>query len=163
MLYDSLVFEAVTISTLFAEPSFIIYRNGSEERFAGTLKFIVDAGKVCAVNIIGAEDYLMSVVSTSGAKDLKACAIETRKWLAGQLRLRNTQRDTIIGPAFDNTPSLVTWLEHRPEEESYVPAASAHRNFDVCAGEHCRQYHGITEKADASVRAALDETWGKTE
>lgn len=164
MLYDSLVFEAVTISTLFAEPSFIIYRNGLEERFAGTLKFIVDAGKVCAVNIIGAEDYLMSVVSTSGAKDLGAFAIETRKWLAGQISLRNSQRDTIIGPAFDNTPSLVTWLEHRPEEETHGQAApSVHGKFDVCAGEHCRQYHGITEKADASVRAAIDETWGKTE
>ena len=51
MLYDDLVFEAVTISTLFAEPSFIIFHDGVEERFAGTLKFIVDGGKVCAVNI----------------------------------------------------------------------------------------------------------------
>ena len=117
MLYDELDFEAVTISTLFAEPSFIIYREDGPERFAGTLKFIVDGGKVCAVNIIGAEDYLMSVVSTSGARDLKSKAIGTRQWLMAQVGLRHAHKAAMGGPGLDSTPSLVTWLEHRPLEE----------------------------------------------
>jgi hypothetical protein len=162
MLYDELVFEAVTISTLFAEPSFIIYGADGPERFAGTLKFIVDGGKVCAVNIIGAEDYLMSVVSTSGANDLKARAISTRQWLMAQVGHRHAHKAVIAGPGLDNTPSLVTWLEHRPVEKS-AQDAPAHLNFDVCATEHCRPYYGITDKADAKARAAIDETWGQTE
>lgn len=160
MLYDELVFEAATISTLFAEPSFIIYGADGPRRYAGTLKFIVDCGKVCAVNLIGAEDYLMSVVSTSGADDLKSLSVSTRRWLMAQVGHRNAHRHIIGGPGLDNTPSLVTWLEHRPSEISHEDAP-VHAQFDVCATEHCRPYIGITEKADASVRSAIDETWGK--
>ena len=162
MLYDDLVFEAVTISTLFAEPSFIIFRDGVEERFAGTLKFIVDGGKVCAVNIIGAEDYLMSVVSTAGKENLKALAVSTRRWLLSQVAHRQSHKAVIGGPGLDNTPSLVTWLEHRPEDKK-PEDLPAHLRFDVCATEHCRPYYGITEKANSKVRAAIDETWGQTE
>ena len=53
-LYDELVFEAMTISTLFAEPSFILYgvtigvdfhwQRKQDQKFAGTLKFIVENG-----------------------------------------------------------------------------------------------------------------------
>lgn len=162
MLYDELVFEAVTISTLFAEPSFIIYRDGSEERFAGTLKFIVDAGKVCAVNIIGAEDYLMSVVSTSGIEDLKSLAVSTRAWLLAQVAHRSSHRAVVGGPGLADTPSVVTWLEHRPKETAAADTP-VHARFDVCATEHCRPYYGITDKADSAARAAIDETWGKTQ
>ena len=162
MLYDELVFEAVTISTLFAEPSFIIYRDGAPERFAGTLKFIVDEGKVCAVNIIGAEDYLMSVVSTSGEEDLKALAVSTRRWLMAQLDRRHTHRTIIGGPDLDSTPRVVTWLENRPKDnEAQEDVQPRHSKFDVCATEHCRPYYGITEKADTKARAAIDETWGQ--
>ena len=163
MLYDELVFEAVTISTLFAEPSFIIYREDSQERFAGTLKFIVDGGKVCAVNIIGAEDYLMSVVSTSSAaSDLKSEAIGARRWLMARVGLRHAHKAVPGGPGLDNTPSLVTWLEHRTEDKE-AQELPEHASFDVCSTEHCRPYYGITDKADARVRAAIDETWGQTQ
>ena len=60
-LYDELVFEAQTEATMFAEPSFILYgvtigvdfhwERKVTQKFAGTLKFIVDGGKVTAVNI----------------------------------------------------------------------------------------------------------------
>ena len=162
MLYDELVFEAVTISTLFAEPSFIIYREHGEYRFAGTLKFIVDGGKVCAVNIIGAEDYLMSVVSTSGAQDLKSAAIGARRWLMAQVGHRHVQKAVIGGPELDNTSSLVTWLEHKPKDNQALDLP-VHARFDVCATEHCRPYYGITDKADSRARAAIDETWGQTQ
>ena len=116
---------------------------------------------MCAVNIIGAEDYLMSVVSTSGARDLKSKAIGTRQWLMAQVGLRHAHKAAMGGPGLENTPSLVTWLEHRPEEEKKAEDTPAHLRFDVCASEHCRPYYGITDKADASVRSAIDETWGQ--
>ncbi|MBR1927631.1 MAG: DUF4922 domain-containing protein, partial [Bacteroidales bacterium] len=68
-LYDELFFEARTEATLFAEPSFILrgvtigvdfhWERKVTHKYAGTLKFIVDGGKVAAVNIIGVEDYLL--------------------------------------------------------------------------------------------------------
>ena len=94
-LYDELVFEAPTISTLFAEPSFILYgvtigvdfhwQRQQDQQFAGTLKFIVDEGKVVAVNVIGVEDYLLSVISsemkaTASPEFLKAHAVISRSW-----------------------------------------------------------------------------------
>ena len=70
VLYDELVFEAVTISTLFAEPSFILY--GEEpHRFAGTLKFRVAGEKVEALNILGTEDYLLSIISLMPPQEQK--------------------------------------------------------------------------------------------
>lgn len=161
MLYDELVFEAVTISTLFAEPSFILYTEEGPQRFAGTLKFIVDSGRVQAVNLIGAEDYLLSVVSTASEEgDLRDRAISARTWLMAQVHLRHAERVAIGGPSLDSTPGVVTWLEHRPEQADAL--RPVHPHFDVCAGEHCRRYVGMTPAADSAVRAAVDETWGNT-
>ncbi|MBP3257402.1 MAG: DUF4922 domain-containing protein [Bacteroidales bacterium] len=87
VLYDELVFEAVTISTLFAEPSFILY--GEEpRRFAGTLKFRVADGQVEAVNILGAEDYLLSIVSLMPHAQQKEKAFRLRKALMKGEKLR---------------------------------------------------------------------------
>ena len=80
VLYDELVFEAVTISTLFAEPSFILY--GEEpHRFAGTLKFRVAGEKVEALNILGTEDYLLSIISLMPPQEQKNSAFRLRKAL----------------------------------------------------------------------------------
>lgn len=109
--YDELVFEAVTISTLFAEPSFLIYKEGTR-RYAGTLKFLVKEDKVQAVNILGTEDYLLSVVSLMPPQEQKERALALRKALL--------KGERITDP-----------------------------------------YIGLTEKADAAARAAIDETWGQ--
>ena len=72
-LYDELTFEAQTEARMFAEPSFILHdvtigvdfhwERKVTRKYAGTLRFIADEGKVTAVNIIGIEDYLLSVIS----------------------------------------------------------------------------------------------------
>ena len=166
VLYDELVFEAVTISTLFAEPSFIIYGEDGPDRYAGTLKFIVHKGLVQAVNEVGAEDYLLGVLALEAAgKDsgwLRERAVELRTWLLAQCARRQAGKPCTGGPALENAAQLVTYLEHRPQDA--VPAADGpvHSRFDVCAGEHCHRYRGLTEQADAAVRAAIDETWGST-
>ena len=59
-LYDELYFDSVTRSTLFAEPSFILrsvpigidfhWQRKVTQKFAGSLKFIVEGGKLTAVN-----------------------------------------------------------------------------------------------------------------
>ncbi len=77
VLYDNLVFEAKTISTLFAEPSFIIYKDGETLQYAGSLSFVVSDGRVQAINGIGLEDYLVGVLGplNPGCED----AIEARR------------------------------------------------------------------------------------
>ena len=117
-LYDELVFEAVTISTLFAEPSFIIYLEDGPHRYAGTLKFVVEDGKVQAVNLLGAEDWLLSVISLVPAAQQRPEAVRRRRWLYERM------------------------------EAGII---------------RCQDYIGLTDKADAAARAAVDETWGKLE
>ena len=181
-LYDELVFEAPTISTLFAEPSFILYgvtigvdfhwQRQQDQQFAGTLKFIVDAGKVVAVNIIGIEDYLLSVISSemrasASLEFLKAHAVISRSWVMAQVAHRKARKDSPVPFAFDNVPSLVTWLDrahasedtHSDEVIRWFDHEDHHR-FDVCADDHCQRYQGLTLAVGDKVRAAVDETWG---
>ena len=166
VLYDELVFEAPTISTLFAEPSFLLLIDGERRQFAGTLCFQVDAGKVCAINRIGAEDYLLSVLSAEAASldddALRRRAISLRASLLEKVQRRLAGKAQVGGPSLNNTPELLTYLEHRsaaaPSEEG-----PAHNLYDVCATEHCHPYPGLTAAADARVRSAIDQTWGKLE
>ena len=137
-LYDSLTFDAVTRSTLFAEPTFILYdmpigidfhwQRKITRRFAGRLSFIVEGDMIRAVNTIGAEDYLLSVISSemlAGAPPefLKAHAIISRSWLMRNLR--------------------------------------SHEDFDVCADDHCQRYQGLDLAVGSAVRDAVDTTWGQ--
>lgn len=68
ILYDELYFEAKTLSTMFAETSFIIH-DGNEcdnvRSYAGALKIIADGSALKAVNILGVEDMLCSVLSAA--------------------------------------------------------------------------------------------------
>lgn len=163
VLYDELIFEAATISTLFAEPSFILYADDGLRRYAGTLKFIVEGNQVRAVNLLGAEDYLLSVVSLYPESEQKAQAIRLRRWVTDQMARRQIGSRPVLGPELCSTPGVVTWVEHRPVQEKSPEELPVHSHYDVCADEHCQLYIGLTEKADAAARAAIDETWGQLE
>ena len=99
MVYDELYFDSMTLSTLFAEASFILYdvvigkefhwQQKRTLKFAGGLKFIVEGDMVTAVNCVGAEDYLLSVISSemkasAGLELLKAHAVISRSWVAAR-------------------------------------------------------------------------------
>lgn len=100
MLYDELYFESVTRSTLFAEPTFVLkdvligkefhWQQKRTLSFAGSLKFIVEGKNVVAVNHIGIENYLLSVISSemkssAGLELLKAHAVISRSWALSNL------------------------------------------------------------------------------
>ena len=187
-LYDELYFEAQTISTLFAEPSFKLHdvrigkdfhwERRQDQTFAGTLKFIVEGGAVTAVNVIGLEDYLLSVISsemkaTASLEFLKAHAVISRSWVVAQLRSRKARSDEIPFAAPD-TPSLVTWLTSGRRAEGNAPAPASgqtrivkwfdhsdHKFYDLCADDHCQRYQGLTLAIGENVRTAIDQTWGK--
>ena len=168
MLYDELVFDAVTPSSLFAEPSFILYdvtigvdfhwERKQVQKFAGSLRFIAENGKVTAINRVGVEDYLLSVISSemkgsASVEFLKAHAVISRSWVLSQIG----RREEIPGQAGDeagiNVPDggeYIRWFDHED-----------HVNFDVCADDHCQRYQGLGGSVSRNARRAVDETWGE--
>ena len=63
------------------------------QTFLGTLRLVVDEGKITAINQVPAEDYLTSVISsemnaTSSLEFLKAHAVISRSWLLAQIEKR---------------------------------------------------------------------------
>ena len=156
MIYDELYFDSVTRSTLFAEASFILYdvvigkdfhwQRKRTLKFAGSLRFIVEGDMITAVNCVGMEDYLLSVISSemkssASIELLKAHAVISRSWLAARIADRRRR-----GKAC-------------PEDAELPPLP--HENFDVCADDHCQRYQGLTMAVGDNVRRAIDETWGQ--
>ena len=167
VLYDELVFDAVTRSTLFSEPSFILYgvtigvdfhwERKQDQTFAGSLKFIVEDGKVTAVNRVGIEDYLVSVISSemkasASLEFLKAHAVISRSWVLSQMENRRAGKSGSEAPVkLPQVPGeLIRWWDH-----------DDHKLFDVCADDHCQRYQGLTNAVGENVRKAVDETWGQ--
>lgn len=161
VLYDELCFDAVTMSTLFAEPSFILYdvvigvdfhwQRKVNQTFAGSLRFIVEGDKVTAINSIGVEDYLLSVISSEMKSSatlefLKAHAVISRSWVMSQLEHRTHPASAPV----INEDTYITWFDH-----------DDHKNFDVCADDHCQRYQGLSMAVGETVRKAIDETWGQ--
>ncbi len=147
MIYDELYFDSITRSTLFAEASFILYdvvigidfhwQQKRTLKFAGGLKFIVEGDRITAVNCVGMENYLLSVISSemkssASPELLKAHAVISRSWLCARVK-----------------------------ERSEGSPAAPHKAFDVCADDHCQRYQGLTMAVGDNVRRAIDETWGQ--
>ncbi len=169
-LYDELLFDSITMSSMFAEPTFMLYdvtigvgfhwERKQVQKFAGSLKFIVNEDKIIAVNIVGVEDYLLSVISSemkasSSLELLKAHAVISRSWLLAQIEGRKaggTTCETSVKEDFteQRTRHYVRWYDHKD-----------HELFDVCADDHCQRYQGLTVAVGDNVRKAVDETWGE--
>ena len=132
------------------------------QRFKGELKIIVEDDRLTAINIIPIEDYLTSVISsemsaTASLELLKAHAVISRSRLLNKLKVANGKLKVIMHP--DNTanfelstlPSqLIKWYDHE-----------AHKNFDVCADDHCQRYQGITRTSTPQAIEAVFATRGE--
>lgn len=85
--YDELYFDSVTKSTNFAEPSFILHTEFGAFKYAGSVKFFVEAGDIVASNHVGIENYLLSYLSRKSVPDsfeqLKALTVSLRTELLG--------------------------------------------------------------------------------
>ena len=186
-LYDELYFEAPTLSTAFAEPGFVLqgvtigkdfhWQREEAQTFAGALKIVVSGGKLLAVNVIGVEDYLLSVISSemkasASEEFLKAHAVISRSWVMARLASSRLGRKTSVPSYVNDVPSLMTHLHSCSVADSqnkdgdiveYVKwyDNGQHRNFDVCADDHCQRYQGLTRATGRNVRNAIDATWGQ--
>ena len=186
-LFDELYFEEQNPSTMFAEPSFILYgvtigvnfhwERSEDQKFAGALKIIVENGQLTAVNVVGVEDYLLSVISsemssTASEEFLKAHAVISRSWVMAQMAASRKSHKKEVPEGVNDVPSLVSYLDsvrsRRDKvddgaEQEYVKwyDHEDHSRFDVCADDHCQRYQGLTRATGKTVRKAIDSTWGQ--
>ena len=186
-LYDELYFGSKTPSTMFAEPSFVLHgvtigvnfhwERKEDQKFAGALKIIVDKGQLTAINIVGVEDYLLSVISsemsaTASEEFLKAHAVISRSWVMAQIASARKGHEVKVPENVHDVPSLISDLDSRfhqvaaessSEVREYVKwyDHEDHTKFDVCADDHCQRYQGLTRATGETVRNAIDSTWGQ--
>jgi len=128
------------------------------QRFKGALKLIVENGKITPVNILGVEDYLLSVISsemsaTASLELLKAHAVISRSWLLAQID--KNKRIVDAGEQYSavektSDDEMIKWYDRED-----------HINFDVCADDHCQRYQGITRASTPQVAKAIEATRGQ--
>lgn len=160
-LYDELLFEPVKAESTFELKDVTIGINFHWERkenqsFSGSVKFIVEDGKITAVNVLSVEDYLTSVISsemsaTASLELLKAHAVISRSWLLAQIQknkeiVESKQEYSTMVVTEDE---LVRWYDRED-----------HTRFDICADDHCQRYQGVTRASTSIVRDAIAQTRG---
>ncbi|MDE6187306.1 MAG: SpoIID/LytB domain-containing protein, partial [Duncaniella sp.] len=150
---DTFELEGVTIGVDFH------WQRKENQRFRGSLRIIVEDGKLMAINIIDVEDYLVSVISsemksTSSLSLLRAHAVISRSWVLSMMSHgENTSRSTMNNPnvsALNPGPSLIKYWDRED-----------HRNFDVCADDHCQRYQGINRVSTTVAEGAVNDTCGE--
>ena len=126
--------------------------------FRGTLRLVVDADKIVAINELPVEQYLESVISsemsaTASVELLKAHAVISRSWLLSQKRKRTNGGEKKNDAFFSfvrKEDELIRWYDRED-----------HTLFDVCADDHCQRYQGITRATTPSVAEAIRATRGQ--
>ena len=160
--YSKLTFHPQSADASFSLSDVTIGVNFHWERketqtFLGTLRFVVEADKICAINELPVEKYLESVISsemsaTSSLELLKAHAVISRSWLLAQMKKRRE-----VAASSNNFFSfvkkddmLIRWYDRED-----------HTIFDVCADDHCQRYQGITKETSPHVAEAIRQTLGQ--
>ncbi|WP_372947789.1 SpoIID/LytB domain-containing protein [Mariniphaga sp.] len=127
------------------------------QRFQGALKLIPEDGKVRAINVIGLEDYLKSVISsemsaTSSPELLKAHAVISRSWLLAQIEKTKSLKagGGLYQTSHETADEIIRWYDRED-----------HTTFDVCADDHCQRYQGITKIHSEKALQAVEATRGE--
>ncbi|MBQ0049475.1 MAG: DUF4922 domain-containing protein [Bacteroidales bacterium] len=159
------LYRDVTISPATPSNSFTLHdvaigkdfhwQRHEDQTFLGKLRLVVDEQKIVAINIINAEDYLTSVISSEMNAEcpkefLKASAVISRSWLIAQMQRRQSGQQHAFFQFTKTDQEIIRW--HDQEE---------HTIFDVCADDHCQRYQGITRAVSPQVHEAVCETRGQ--
>ncbi|MDR2586299.1 MAG: SpoIID/LytB domain-containing protein [Prevotellaceae bacterium] len=167
--FDGQLLNKITLSPLNEDDTFVLkdvvigihfhWERKEDQRFKGTLEFIVEEQKITAINILPIDTYLISVIAsemsaTSSIELLKAHTIISRSWLLSQIEKR--QAIEISDASYvTNSVTETEWIRWWDRED--------HQNFDVCADDHCQRYQGITRASQSLqvVTQAVMETVGE--
>ena len=120
--------------------------------FRGGLRIVRRAG-LTVINDVSLEEYVTSVISSEMSAScplelLKAHAVVSRSWLCYP-----KLNPESVGPG--NVSLRVG------DEISRWYGRESHRDFDVCADDHCQRYQGITKAYASSVSEAVLSTAGE--
>lgn len=132
------------------------WQQKENQRFQGSLKFIIEDNLIAAVNLIPVENYLTSVISsemsaTSSKELLKAHSIISRSWVLAQIQ-KNKQiksSNKKYTTKIETQNELIKWYDRED-----------HVNYDVCADDHCQRYQGITRLVAHNAQDAVLFTRG---
>lgn len=173
LLWNGQHYQEILLSPINPEESFTLcdvtigvsfhWRRKEDQTFRGSLKLIIENGKVTAINVVPVEDYLTSVISSemsakASLELLKAHAVISRSWLLAQIQSKPTDKATTDSVMSDLQPDLgsgdgnetIKWWNR-----------DDHVNYDVCADDHCQRYQGITRASTPIVEQAIHDTWGE--
>lgn len=162
--YTELSFEPQNDTSSFELKDVVIGINFHWERkenqvFQGSLKLIVENGMITAINVLGVEDYLTSVISSEMSANaslelLKAHAVISRSWLLAQIeKNKEIVASKQTYSTFTETETeIIKWYDRED-----------HTSYDVCADDHCQRYQGITRASSNLdiVKQAIKETRGE--
>ncbi|MDE6322984.1 MAG: DUF4922 domain-containing protein, partial [Paramuribaculum sp.] len=123
-----------------------------DQSFHGSLVVYRDGDMIQAVNRVGVETYLRSVVSSemnaaAPEEFLKAHAVISRSWVLAQV---NPPAHLATHDFVDTDSETLRWYDR-----------DAHSGFDICADDHCQRYQGCTKASTPNVESALSATRGE--
>jgi stage II sporulation protein D len=128
------------------------------QQFQGELIIEPKGEGLVIINQLPLESYLVSVISSEmsascPAELLRAHAIVSRSWLLAQLvRERGAEthsQSRSVAPIGDQH-EIVRWYDRQ-----------SHRDYDVCADDHCQRYQGISKAFSRAAFDAVSDTSGK--
>ena len=128
-----------------------------DQTFEGGLRLQPNAdGTITAINDVGVEQYLKSVISSEMSAEaplelLRAHAITSRSWLVAMLE-RQKRFKNVGGPArhgWESEEEIIRWYDRED-----------HTLYDVCADDHCQRYQGITKIITPTAELAVRSTRG---
>ena len=120
--------------------------------FRGDLRILTREG-LTVINDVSLEEYVTSVISSEMSAScplelLKAHAVISRSWLCYPK----------LHPESDGPGNFSLRVG---DEITRWYGREAHRDFDVCADDHCQRYQGITKAYSTSVSQAASATAGE--
>jgi stage II sporulation protein D len=126
------------------------------QSFHGNLQLLPKPdNRLTVINRVSLETYLTSVVcsemkASSPQEFIKAHAVISRSWLMAQRAARDSAGQVDDQKRTDTEGELLRWTERE-----------AHRDFDVCADDHCQRYQGTSRINAPGVVAAIQQTRGE--
>ena len=131
------------------------WQRKEKQRFNHSLKLIREGNKVVAINILPLENYIVSVISSemsakSSLQSLKALSVVSRSWVLAQLEKKNTPVTIENNLSVHQTEDeIIRWYDREQ-----------HKNFDVCADDHCQRFQGVTKVTTENAKKAVTQTRG---
>jgi SpoIID/LytB domain protein len=129
------------------------WQRKERQLFRGAVRLVKREAGLTVINDVSLEEYITSVISSEMSAScpvelLKAHAVISRSWL-WYPKTRSFPAAKGKSEVLDSH-EIVRWY-----------GREAHRDFDVCADDHCQRYQGITKAFSPAAGEAVRATAGE--